>query len=199
MQFVGSHSITAEDIARAMRLARRPSEILLNVAVVIALAGILMQVLYAFFVYLTAATTAPSRLLDLLAMPDGAMNATLAWLSILTTLVLPVFLFYAARALAETLWPIVRVRRLLTGSDVIGPATYTIDEQGVRSARIGGPETFMPWASFDRARSDSEIVALTQKGQLRFFVPLAAFGAQRNRVTAEIAVRVAQDGGGKPT
>jgi len=197
MPFVGTHNVTAEDIARAMRLARRPAEILLSVIVVIALAGILAQVLYAFFIYLTAATAAPGKLLDLLAMRDGPMNATLAWLSILTTAVLPVFLFFAVRALAETLWPVKRVRRLLTSSDMIGPTTYRIGEQGVRSARVGGTETFMPWATFDGVTSDSDIVALTKKGQLRFFVPLAAFGVRRDQVIAEIAAHIAQVGGGR--
>jgi hypothetical protein len=192
MRFLGTHNVTAEDVARAMRLARRPAEVLLNVAVVIVLVGIMVQVLYAFFIYLTAATAAPRKLLELLLMQDGAMNAIVAWLSIFITLLLPVFLFYAVRALTETLWPVVRARRLLKGSDITGPTTYTIDEQGVRSARFGGTETFMPWTTFDQVRSDSEIVALTQNGQLRFFVPFAAFGAPRDQVTAEMQARVAQ-------
>jgi hypothetical protein len=190
MQFIAHHHVTTEDVSRALRLARRPAEVLLNAAIVIVLGAILVQVLYAFFIYLTAATAAPTRLLELLLMRHGATNAVWAWLAILITLVLPVFLFYTVRTLIEAAWPAVRVRRLLKTSDISGPTTYTINDDGVRSARVGGTETFMPWATFDRVRSDAEVIALLHKAQLRFFLPLAAFGAQRDQVAAEIRSRV---------
>jgi hypothetical protein len=190
MRFFAHHNVTAEDVARAMRLARRPAEVLINVVLVVALAGILAQVLYSFFIYLTAATGAPIRLPELLRMDYGVMNAIFGWLSILITALLPVFLFYALRTLAEMIWPTMRVRRLLKTSDIVGPTAYTIDEQGVRCAKSGGTDTFMPWPTFDHVKFDADIAALTTKGQLRVFVPLSAFGLQREQVAAEIQARV---------
>src|SRR5262249_21231511 len=120
MPFFGTHNVTAEDIARAMRLARRPVEVWFNAALAIVLAGILIQVLYSFFIYLRAASGAGEKLLGLLLMQDGAINGIVAWLSIATTGTLPVFLFYVLRTLAETIWPGLRVTRLSEASDLIG-------------------------------------------------------------------------------
>src|SRR5262249_30726040 len=143
-----------------------------------------IQVLYSFFIYLSAASGAGEKLLGLLLMQDGAINGIVAWLSIATTGTLPVFLFYTLRALAETIWPGLRVTRLSEASELIGPTTYTISEQGVHAARSGGTEISIPWTAFDEIRSDSEIVALIARSRLRFFVPLSAFGAERDQVAA---------------
>jgi len=161
--------------------------------VALVLAGILAQVVHSFWLYLTAATGSPDRLLELLFAHHGFVNAVVAWLSIIVTLCLPLFLFYAFRALAETLSPTLRARRLLKTWDVCGPTTYTVDDAGVRSAREGGVDTFMPWASFDGLRSDAAIAALTNRKRLKFFVPIAAFGAQQREVLAQIQSRISSN------
>src|SRR5215208_6223161 len=132
MQFTGTHELRTEDIARAMRLTTRPTEILLNVVVVVALIAILSQVLYAFLIYLKAAAGSPGKLLDLLLVHDGAINAVFGWLSILITLCLPLFLFYSMRALAEAVFPLWRARRLMKTADLTGAVTYTVNDLGVR-------------------------------------------------------------------
>jgi hypothetical protein len=195
MQFRGTHTVRAEDIARAMRLTTRPTDVLISGFVVVVLIAILSQVIYAFFIYLKAAAGSPGKLLDLLLVHDGATNAVFGWLSILVTLCLPVFLFYSMRALAEALSPVWRARRLAKTSDLTGPVTYTVDDLGVRSQRVGGVDTFMPWANFDGIRHDAEIVALTRGRQLQFFVPLAAFGPQQDEVLTHIKAAVLRDTG----
>jgi hypothetical protein len=107
----------------------------------------------------------------------------MAWLSIIVTLGLPVFLFFALRSLAEAIWPSWRVRRLLKTSDMLGPTTYTIDDDGVRAVRSGGTDIFRPWTSFDGMRCDEQIAVLTRKGRPLVFVPLAPFGERDALVT----------------
>ena len=192
MQFIATHDVTAEDIARAIGLTARPTDAVLSLGVVVVLAAILSQVLYAFSVYVKAAAGSPGKLVEFLLFHDGPGNAAMGWLSIVVTLCLPIFLFYALRSLAETLRPAWRVRRLAKISDVCGLTTYTVDDAGVRAARAGGTETFMPWTNFDGLRCDSEIASLTHRGRLRFFVPLQPFGAQRDQVRAYIQSRVAE-------
>jgi hypothetical protein len=105
-----------------------------------------------------------------------------------------VFLFYAIRSLAETLHPAWRVRRLIKNSDIIGPTTYTIDDRGVRSLRKEGADVFLPWTTFDGVRSNAEIAVLVTKTRPKFFVPLGAFGLQRDELLAEIRSRVSRSG-----
>jgi hypothetical protein len=191
MQFVASHDVTAEDLARAAQLATRWTDILLSVLVVVVLTAILSQVLYAFWLYLRAVVDSPTNFADLLRLDTGGIDDTVfAWLSIIVTLGLPIFLFFALRSLAETIWPPWRVRRLIKHSNVIGPTTYTVSNEGARAARAGGADVFLPWSSFDGMRADAEIAALTRKGRLLFFVPLAAFGSERDAVLAHISSRV---------
>ena len=113
MQFVATHNVTADDVARAARLGARSVDLLLSVIVVVVLIGILVQVLYSFALYLSAVAHAPEKLVGLLRFETGEMGvAALTWLSILVSVLLPVFLFYAIRSLADTLHPAWRVRRL---------------------------------------------------------------------------------------
>jgi hypothetical protein len=145
MQFVATHNVTANDVARAAQLGARRVDLLLSVIVVVVIVGILAQVLYSFALYLSAVTGAPEKLVGLLRFETGEIGiAALSWLSILVSLSLPVFLFYAIRSLADTLHPAWRVRRLMKNSDIIGPTTYTIDDRGVRSVRKEGAEVFCP-------------------------------------------------------
>jgi hypothetical protein len=191
MQFVATHDVTAEDVARAAQLTTRWTDILLSVTVVVVLAAILSQVLYAFWVYLRAVIDYQANFADLLRLNTGDIgNTVFAWLSIIVTLGLPIFLFFAVRSLAETIWPSRRVRRLMKNSNVIGPTTYTVSDEGIRAAKAGGADVFMPWSFFDGTQSDADIVALTQRGRTQFFVPLAAFGSQREAVFAHIRSRI---------
>jgi len=191
MQFVASHDVTAGDVARAAQLTTRWTDILQSALVVVILTAILSQVIYAFWLYLRAVADSPTNLADLLRFDRGGIDDTVfAWLSIIVTLGLPIFLFFAGRTLAEAIWPTWRVRRLIQHSKVIGPTTYTVSDEGARAARAEGAEVFLPWSSFDGMRSDAEIAALTRKGRLLFFVPLAAFGSERDAVLAHISSRV---------
>jgi hypothetical protein len=189
MQFVAIHNVTPDDVARATRLTTRSTEVLLSIFVVLVLAAILSQVVYAFSLYLRAVTDYPQRLVDLL-LGAGGVEAVVAWLSIIVTLSLPIFLFYAVRSLAETIWPVWRVRRLIKSSDILGPTTYTIDDNGVRAVRSGGADTFQPWTSFDGLQCDERMAALTRKSRLLFFVPLVAFGTERDAVLAQLKSHV---------
>jgi hypothetical protein len=193
MQFVATHNVTPDDVARAARLGARKIDLFISVVVVLVLVGILAQVLYSFALYLSAVAGAPEKLVGLLRFETGETSvAMLSWLSILVTLLLPIFLFYAVRSLADALQPGRRVRRLIKSSDIIGPTTYTIDDRGVRSVGAQGAETFLPWTSFDGVRSDAEIVVMLSKSRPTFFVPLGAFGGERNEVLAEIKSRISR-------
>jgi hypothetical protein len=55
MQFTGTHIVRAEDIARAMLLTKRRTEVLLHGFVAVVLIAIFSQVLYALVMYLKAA------------------------------------------------------------------------------------------------------------------------------------------------
>jgi hypothetical protein len=79
---------------------------------------------------------------------------------------------------------------LLTRSDMLGPTTYTIDNEGVRSTNAAGSDVFLPWATFDGLRTDADLAVLTRKGQLRFFVPLQAFARDRDDVVTHLTSRV---------
>jgi hypothetical protein len=120
----------------------------------------------------------------LLRFESGAGNAALAWLSVLVTLSLPLFLFYSARALVEALRPTLKARRTLRDTDICGTTHYVIDDDGVRATRPGGIDVFMPWSAFDNLRSDADTAALLKGPRLLFFVPLQAFGTQRGAVLA---------------
>ena len=196
MQFVATHNVTADDVARAARLGARRADLLLSIFVVVVLIGILSQVLYSFTLYLGAVVNSPARLIDLLRFESGGTGiAVLSWLSIIVALSLPVFLFYALRSLAETLFPAWRVRRLPKNSDMIGPTTYTIDDNGVRSVKQGGADVFLPWTALDAVRCDAEVAVLMRSTRLMFFVPLAAFGHERDVVLAQIRSRISGIGG----
>ena len=187
--------MTADDVARAAQLGARRADLLLSVTVVVVLVGILAQALYSFALYLSAVANAPERLVGFLLFQAGETgDSLLAWLSILVSLGLPIFLFYAVRALADTLHPGRRVRRLIKSSDILGPTTYTIDDRGVRTLRKEGAEVFLPWTTFDGVRSDAEIVVLFGNTQPKFFVPLGAFGLARDELLAEIKSRVSRSG-----
>jgi len=193
MQFVATHNVTADDVARATKLGVRRVDLFLSVIVVVVIVGILAQVLYSFALYLSAVAHAPEKLVGLLRFETSEIGvAALSWLSILVSLSLPVFLFYAIRSLVDTLHPASRVRRLIRNSDIIGPTTYTIDDRGVRSVRKEGPEVFLPWTTFDGVRSDAQIAVLFSKTRPKFFVPLGAFGLERDEVLAEIRSRVSR-------
>ena len=195
MQFVATHNVTADDVARATQLAARKVDLLLNIFVVVVLVGILSQVLYSFTLYLGAVVNSPARLMDLLRFEsEGIGIAVLSWLSIIVALSLPVFLFYALRSLAETLYPAWRARRLTKNSDMIGPTTYTIDDHGVRSVKQGGADVFLPWTALDGVRCDAEVAVLMHKTRPIFFVPLAAFGRERDAVRAQIRSGISHSG-----
>ena len=195
MQFVATHNVTADDVARAAQLGARRVDLLLSIGVVVVLVGILAQVLYSFALYISAVADAPEKLVRLLRFETGEISvAALSWLSILVSLSLPVFLFYALRSLAETFHPVWRVRRLIKNLDIIGPTTYTIDDRGVRSLRKEGADVFLPWTTFDGVRSDVEIAVLLNNTRPKFFVPLGAFGMERDEVLAEIRSRVSRSG-----
>src|SRR5262245_13410253 len=111
--------------------------------------AILSQVFYAFALYLGAVVNSPGQFIGLLLFKSETTNAALSWLSIIVTLSLPVFLFYALRSVIEAIFPAWRVRRLTKNSDIIGQTTYTIDDHGVRSITKGGTEVFLPWTALD--------------------------------------------------
>jgi hypothetical protein len=193
MLFVATHNVTADDVARAARLGARKVDLVLTVIVVVVLVAVVAQVLYAFAIYLLALASSPEKLISLLRFETAELGvAVLSWLSILVTILLPIFLFYAVRALADAFHPAWRVRRLIKNSDVIGPTTYTIDDRGIRSVGAQGAEVFLPWTNFDGVRSDPEIAVLVSKTRPKFFVPLGAFGQERNKVLAEIRSRVSR-------
>jgi hypothetical protein len=194
MQFVATHNVTVEDVMRAVRLTRRWIDLVAIIVVVVVLAAVLSQVLYAFGLYLRAATDFPDRFVALLRFEYGAEDSALAWISVLVTLCLPVFLFYSVRALAETLRPAWRARRLTRDSDLCGTTTYAIDDRGVRSTREGGSEVFIPWSSFDGLRNDTQIAVLLRGTRMLFFVPLQAFGADRGAVLAQLRSNISASG-----
>jgi hypothetical protein len=164
-----------------------------GIVVVVVLGAILSQVLYAFRLYARTAADSPDRLAALLRFESGAGNAALAWISVLVTLCLPVFLFYSVRALAETLHPAWRVRRLMRDSDLCGATTYAIDDHGVRSTREGGSDVFIPWSAFDGLRSDTEIAVLLRRTRMLFFVSQHRLAADNGRWDA-CAVRLKPHG-----
>jgi hypothetical protein len=187
MPFVATHDVTVDDVARAARLASRRADLLLSLFVIVVLIGILSQVLYSFSLYLWAVVQSPEMLVNLLRFQTGGVGAAaLTWLSILVTLSPPVFLFYAIRSLAETIRPAWRIRRLMKDSDSIGPTTYTIDDRGVRSVKAGGADIFLPWAAFDGLRFKAELAVLMRSKRPKFFVPLTAFGQERDAVLSKL-------------
>ena len=191
MLFVATHNVTRNDVARAVRLGARKVDLLLSIVVVIVLVGILAQVLYSFALYLSAIAGAPEKLASLLRFETSELGvAALSWLSILITLLLPIFLFYAVRSVADAFHPVWKVRRLIKNSDIVGPTTYTIDDLGIRSIGPQGAEVFLPWTAFDAVQADQEIAVLVSKARPRFFVPLGAFGRERDQLLAEIRHRV---------
>jgi hypothetical protein len=195
MQFLATHYVTADDVARAGRLGARRADLLVSIFVIVVLVGILSQVLYSFALYLGAVVKSPGMLIELLRFETGGAGiAVLSWLSIFVTLSLPVFLFFAVRSLAETLYPAWRVRRLMKNSDMIGPTTYTIDDRGVRSVKDGGADVFLPWTALDGVRCDAEIAVLMRNSRPVFFLPLAAFGHERDAVSAQITSRISRSG-----
>jgi len=166
MLFVATHNVTRNDVARAVRLGARKVDLLLSIVVVIVLAS-------------------------LLRFETSELGvAALSWLSILITLLLPIFLFYAVRSVADAFHPVWKVRRLIKNSDIVGPTTYTIDDRGIRSIGPQGAEVFLPWTAFDAVQADQEIAVLVSKARPRFFVPLGAFGRERDQLLAEIRHRV---------
>jgi hypothetical protein len=153
--------------------------------------AVLTQVSYSFGLYVSAIVKSPAMLISLLRLETGEPSASVAtWLSVLITLLLPVFFFYCLRTLIESVRPDWRVRRLVRGSDMLGPTTYTIDDEGVRSAKLAGPDVFLPWSTFDGLRLHVDLAVLTHKAQLRFFVPLQAFSGERDAVLAHLLSRV---------
>jgi hypothetical protein len=192
MQFTGSHSVTIDDMAHGIQLASRWRDTALSLFVVLVLAAILLQVGYSFFLYVGAAANAPNKLLELLRFDNASDIGTglISWLSIFVTLLLPIFLFFSLRALVEALHPKLRGRRLMKDTATLGPTTYTRDEEGVRSETKGGPNTFLPWTTFDGIPHDDAMAILTRKRQLRFFVPLAAFGGDREQVLGHISSKL---------
>ena len=190
MLFTGSHSVTVDDYEHAVRLAARPRDMVLSLISVLVLVVMLFYVGWAFALYAWAVLKSPDRLIELMRFELGGGSGVLSWLSVLVSITLPVFLFFSLRALLESLLPARRVRRLMRRSDLLGPTTYRIDDEGVRSATAGGPETFLPWSSFDGLRSDSKMLVLTRHRLLRFFVPFAAFDENRESLVASIAAHV---------
>ena len=194
-QFVATHNITPHDVSRASQLGARKRDLVLSVIVVVVLVAILAQVLYSFALYLFAVAGAPENFIAFLRFETGDTSvAALSWLSVVVTLSLPIFLFYALRSLAETLHPAWKVRRLGRSLDILGPTTYTIDERGVRSLRDEGAEVFLPWTTFDAVRSDGDIAVLFTNDRPKFFIPLAAFGRERDEVLAQIRSRIPPSG-----
>jgi hypothetical protein len=193
MRFVASHNVTVDDTARAAQLAARRVDRLFSILVMVVITGILSLVLYSFTLYLWAVVESPNMFADLLRFETGEVDvAVLSWLSVLVTLCLPVFLLYAIRSLAEILRPALRMRRLMKNSDTIGPTTYTIDDLGVRSVRTGGADVFLPWATFDGMRCDAEIAVLMRDTRAKFFVPLGAFGREREAVLAQLRSHISR-------
>ena len=194
MRFVATHNVTVEDVMHAVQLSRRWTDLVGGIVVVVVLAATLSQVLYAFGLYLRAATDSPKMLVALLRFEGGAENSALAWISVLVTLCLPVFLFYSVRALAETLRPAWRARRLMRDSDLWGATTYVIDDRGVRATKEGGRDVFIPWSAFDGLRNDTEIAVLLRRSRMLFFVPLQAFGADGGMVLAQLRSNISISG-----
>src|SRR6187551_987853 len=94
-------------------IGARKVDLVLSVIVVVVLVAVVAQVLYAFAIYLLAVASSPEKLISLLRFETAELGvAVLSWLSILVTLLLPIFLFYAVRALADTFHPAWRIRRL---------------------------------------------------------------------------------------
>jgi hypothetical protein len=194
MRFIARHNVTTNDLARAAKLAARWTDILLSIFVVVVIIAILSQVLYSFGLYLWAAAASPDMLFDLLRFRSADISiAVLSWISILVTLCLPAFLFFAMRSLLETIFPAWRVRRLVKTSDIIGPTTYTVDDRGIRSERDEGADVFLPWTAFDDIRCDAELAVLLRNRRAKFFVPLAAFGRDREAVLTQIRAAVVSE------
>ena len=191
MPFTAAHNVTAEDVARAARIAMRTREKLLGIAGALIMVAVEVLVAYAFAIYVAAIVKSPAMLIDLLRFEIGDPSTSLVtWLSVIVTLLLPVFFFYTGRTLVESVRPDWRVRRLVKGSDMLGPTTYTIDDEGVRSTNAAGSDVFLPWTTFDGLRADGDLAVLTRKGQLRFFVPLQAFARERDDVVTLLSSRV---------
>jgi hypothetical protein len=202
MQFTGTYHVSIDDYVHAARLARRGWESAYNIVGSLVILAILLQVWSSFALYVRTIVQSPQAMIELLRFNLGGAGAgSAAWLSVLVTLLLPVFLFYAIRTLIEALWPKRRIRRLLKGSDAFRPTNYHVDESGIRAQAVEGPDVFMPWTSFDTMRHDSDMAVLTRKKRMLFFVPLAAFGSERDAVLAHMASRVgdsAQSGSPRP-
>jgi hypothetical protein len=191
MPFTAAHDVTAEDVARAARLAMRTRDKFLGIGGGLIMVAVEVLVAYAFAIYVAAIVKSPAMLIDLLRFETGDLSTSLVtWLSVIITLLLPVFFFYTGRTLVESARPDWRVRRLVKGSDMLGPTTYTIDNEGVRSTKAAGSDVFLPWATFDGLRTDADLAVLTRKGQLRFFVPLQAFARDRDDVVTHLTSRV---------
>ncbi len=190
MNFSATHNVTLSDMAHAARLAARWRDILVNLAGIAVMLFILAQVGFAFAFYVRAVVDNPDMLAKLLRFETGTELGWWTWASVLVTLLLPVFLFYSVRLVVETLFPAQRVRRLMKGSDMLGPTDYLVGDEGVRSRTGGGPDVFLPWTAFDSMRHDATMAVLTRQGQLRFFLPLDAFGADRDAVLATLSQRV---------
>jgi hypothetical protein len=195
VQFTGTQTITADEFAHAAELAGPTRVAMLNIAGLAVTLIILLLIGWSFVFYVGEVVQAPNLLLEHMSFGRfGKEMGILSWLSLTVTMLLPVFLFYVLRALVEAFRPARGIRRLIKDSDMLGPTTYVIDDKGVRATVVHGPETFIPWESFDRARQDATMVILMRKGQLRLFVPLAAFGEARDAVVAYMASRLETSG-----
>src|SRR5688572_7161693 len=133
MQFTATHNVTVEDMAHAARLAARWRDVAINLAGIALMLFILAQVGFAFAFYVRAIVDNPDMPAKLLRFETGAELGWWTWASVLVTLLLPVFLFYSVRLVVETLFPARRLRRLMKGSDMLGPTTYLVGDEGVRS------------------------------------------------------------------
>lgn len=190
MHFTATHNVTLSDMAHAARLAARWPDIFVNLAGLGVMLFILAQIGFSFALYVRAVVDNPDMLAKLLRFEAGGELGWWIWASVLAVLLLPVFLFYSVLLVVETLFPARRVRRLMKGSDLLGPTAYLVSDEGVRSRTGGGPDVFMPWTAFDAMRHEAGMAVLTRQGQLRFFVPLDAFGADRDAVLATLSQRV---------
>jgi hypothetical protein len=172
-------------------MAMRTRDKLLGIAGGVIMVAVEVLVAYAFAIYVAAIVKSPAMLIDLLRFEAGdRSNSVVTWLSLLVTLLLPVFFFYSLRTMVDCVRPDWRVRRLVKGSDMLGPTTYTIDNEGVRSTNASGSDVFLPWSTFDGIRTDADLAVLTRKGKLRFFVPLQAFARERDDVVTHLTSRV---------
>jgi hypothetical protein len=191
MPFRAAHDVSAEDVALAARIAMRTRDKLLGLGGGLIMVAVEVLVAYAFAIYVVAIVKSPGMLVDLLRFETGDRGTSLVtWLSVLVTLLLPVFLFYSLRTLVDCVRPDWRVRRLVKGSDMLGQTTYTIDNEGVRSTKAAASDVFLPWSTFDGIRMDADLAVLTRKGKLRFFVPLQAFARERDDVVTHLTSRV---------